>query len=198
MTPLSRSSPAFAKNVGPITAALRARLPETGRVLELGSGPGEHVAHFAAEFPGIIWQPSEVPGNLASAQAWVDGSGRENLRAPIALDVRAPASVTGFDAVLCINIAHVMAWETVVCALGVASRALVPGGVMYLYGPWRAATRPFEPSNARFHEYLGERYPGAGVHDTEALVAAALDVGLELEADLEMPSNNRSLWLRRA
>ena len=45
-------------------------LPRSGLVLEIGSGTGQHAAHFAAYLPRLIWQPSDLPENFSSIRAW--------------------------------------------------------------------------------------------------------------------------------
>ena len=56
-----QSSPAARKNLVPILSVLKERLPAQGRVLEVASGPGEHVAAFADALPvADIAPPSGV------------------------------------------------------------------------------------------------------------------------------------------
>src|SRR3546814_17008167 len=54
-----RHAPATRRNREAIADVLMNALPVTGVVLEVSSGSGEHCAHFAREFPGLIWQPSD-------------------------------------------------------------------------------------------------------------------------------------------
>ncbi|MBL8301172.1 MAG: DUF938 domain-containing protein, partial [Ideonella sp.] len=65
-----RHSAAADRNKGPILTELLRRLPPRGRALEIASGTGQHVVHFAAAMPGWQWQPSDAePGALASIEA---------------------------------------------------------------------------------------------------------------------------------
>jgi tRNA G46 methylase TrmB len=73
--------------------------PETGVVLEVASGSGEHIVHFARNFPALVFQPSDPePGALLSVAAWVKAARVTNVRAPIA--VTAIAQSVGFTAPL--------------------------------------------------------------------------------------------------
>ena len=87
-----RHAPATARNRDAILAALRQHLPARGVVLEVGSGTGEHAAHFAAALPGLAFQPSDPdPEARASTDAWAAAGARlSNLRSALALDVAAP------------------------------------------------------------------------------------------------------------
>ena len=86
-----RFAPSAARNLEPIVAVLAEHLPSRGRALELASGTGQHVVAFAARFPGIDWQPSDLdPENLATIGVRAARAGRSNLRAPIHLDACAP------------------------------------------------------------------------------------------------------------
>src|SRR3546814_4954254 len=88
-----------------IAQVLRDILPGTGRVLEIASGSGEHVVHFAGLFPHLSWQPSDThPDALTSISGWTRTAGLSNIAPPIRLD--APTVVWGLarvDAILCIN-----------------------------------------------------------------------------------------------
>ena len=84
---MKQQAPAAARNREPIAQVLADELPAVGKVLEVASGTGEHVLHFAAKFPQLQWQPSDPDaGARASIVAWTADSGLGNIAAPLALD----------------------------------------------------------------------------------------------------------------
>ena len=90
-------APAAERNREPILAVLRRVLPASGVVLEIASGTGQHVTHFAPALPGLVWQPSDPdPDARASIAAWTAHSGLANVRAPLELSVERPS--WGIDA----------------------------------------------------------------------------------------------------
>src|SRR5512132_3991727 len=103
-----RSAPAALRNREPIVEVLVDWLPESGTVLEVASGTGEHAAWFAGRFPNLDWQPSDMhPDALASIEAWRAASGAPNIKPPIVVDASADAwPIEQADAVLNINMAH--------------------------------------------------------------------------------------------
>ena len=52
-------SEAAEKNKNHILPVLQEWLPTHARVLEIGSGSGQHALHMAAELKSVIWQPTE-------------------------------------------------------------------------------------------------------------------------------------------
>lgn len=196
---LKQYSPAFERNREPIGGALDRALDGVGTVLEIGSGSGQHAVWFARRFPHITWFPTEVADNLASVDAWRTESDLANLRPPLELDVlsdRWPAIEA--DAVVTINTLHIMPWPATPKLFAEAATLLPPGGVIFVYGPFRYAARPLEPSNARFDGWLQAQDPGRGLREFETVDAVARDHGFVLLEDLPMPSNNRSAWWRKA
>lgn len=194
-----RHAPAAARNRDPILAVLQAVLPPSGLVLELASGTGEHAIHFARALPGLTWQPSDPdPEARASIAAWREAEGLPNLLTPIALDACAPRwPVERADAVVCINMIHISPWNATEGLMAGAGRVLSPGGPLVLYGPYRRAERPIEPSNQAFDEDLRRRDPRWGLRSLEEVRACAIGQGLELERVVEMPSNNISVVFRK-
>jgi hypothetical protein len=98
---------------------------------------------------------------------------------------------------VCINTVHIVAWPGVENLFAGAGRVLAPGGVLYVYGAYRYASRPLEPSNEEFDRWLRARDPAAGVRDFEAVDALAVKAGLVLGGDRAVPVNNRSIWWRK-
>jgi len=192
-------SQACENNKTPILAVLRQAFAGCRRVLEIGSGTGQHAAHFAAGLPHLVWQPSDRAPNLPGVRAWCEDAGLANLGEPLALDVHQRRwPLTSFDAAFSANTAHIMHWPAVERMFAGVGEYLEPPGVMALYGPFRYAGRPTAPSNERFDAWLRAQDPGMGVRDFEAVDALARAAGLELLADHAMPANNRALVWRRA
>ena len=194
-----RSAPHVARNAGPIAEVLRDILPPRGLVLEVASGTGEHVVHFARAFPHLLWQPGDPElAALRSIEAWRAESGLANLRPAIALDARAEAwPVARADAILCINMIHISPWAATAGLMRGAGRLLGAGAPLFLYGPyWRAGVAT-APSNAAFDESLRARDPDWGLRDLAAVAAEAGAHGLRLERVVEMPANNISAVFRK-
>ena len=189
-------APAAARNRASIQAVLAQELPAQGTVLEIASGSGEHAVAFASAFPAITWQPSDPSdAALASIAAWRAEAGLANLRAPVQLDTRAAAwPVPQADAIVCINMVHISPWAATLGLFAGAARGLPPGGLLYLYGPYRFAGAFTAASNAEFDRSLRARDPAWGVRDVDDLVAAAR--GLTLHQTIAMPANNHSLIFR--
>lgn len=197
MTDPRRHAPATGRNREPILAVLRESLPARGLVLEVASGSGEHVVHFAQSFPALVWQPSDSDAEArASIAAWA--AGLANIRPPIALDAAAAIwPIAAADAILCINMVHISPWTATEGLIAGAGRLLAAGGLLYLYGPYRQGDA-MSASNAAFDADLRARDPDWGIRDLEAVAALGAAAGLGLERIVEMPANNLSLLLRKA
>jgi len=181
-------SEASERNRDPILAILKRVFRETRRVLEIGSGTGQHAAYFSAALPHLVWQASDRAENLPGIREWgVD---------PIELDVDGPWPDIDADAVFSANTSHIMSWPQVVRMFeGIGRMASVK--TVCLYGPFNYGGRPTSESNARFDAMLRGRDPASGLRDFEAIVALAARHGLALQEDNAMPANNRLLVLKK-
>lgn len=199
MTDHRQQAPAAARNRDPILDVLRGVLPRTGTVLEIASGSGEHVMHFARALPGLVFQPSDPNAEARSSiAAWAAASGLANLRPPLALDAASLSwPVTAADAVLCINMIHISPWAATEGLMRGAASILPPGGPLYLYGPYRRAGAVTTPSNEAFDRDLRGRNPAWGLRELEAVAALAVAAGFSGPAVTEMPANNLSVVFRR-
>lgn len=217
-----RSAPAALRNREAIAGVLGEWLPESGLVLEIASGSGEHAVYFAERFPALDWQPSDVhPDALVSIEAWRSAAALPNLRAPLVIDAASedwpleradallnikmdsdscddskPAEKGGFDVVLNLNMVHISPWSAALGLLDGAARVLKRGGALILYGPWLRAGVETAPSNLAFDQQLRERDPEWGLRRVEDFDAAASNRGFALEQTRAMPANNLMLLFR--
>jgi SAM-dependent methyltransferase len=193
-------APSAARNREPIWSVLQPQLPPRGLVLEVASGSGEHTVHFAhAAGPQIVFQPSDPDVQArASIDAWVAASGLPNIRAAIPLDVAADVwPITSAHVVVCINMIHISPWASAVGLVRGAARVLPPGGLLFLYGPYKRGGGHTAPSNAAFDADLRRRNPMWGVRDLEAVTDLAASAGFGAPVIAEMPANNLSVLFRR-
>jgi len=193
-----RSAPAALRNREPIAEVLLECLPGEGLVLEVASGSGEHIVHFAERFPNLEWQPSDVhPAALASIAGWREEAGLANVRAPLILDGSSNDwPIDRADAVLSINMVHISPWASALGLIDGAARLLAPGAPLILYGPWLADQIPTAPSNVDFDENLKARDPEWGLRRVEEFSSAAAEGGFMLQTMRVMPANNLMLLLR--
>lgn len=196
---MRRQAPAAARNRQPILDILSPRLPAQGLVLEIASGSGEHIVHFAEALPDLVFQPSDPsPEARASIDDWVQALALGNVRPALALDAAGDAwPLECADAVLCCNMIHIAPWEAAVGLIAGAGRLLPSGGTFYLYGPYRRDGRHTAPSNEAFDLDLRRRNPAWGVRDLEAVAALAETRGFGLPEIIDMPANNLSLVFKR-
>jgi SAM-dependent methyltransferase len=189
-------SPAAARNRQPILTVLHRSLPRRARVLELGSGGGEHAVFFAAAIPDLTWQPSDPdPDARATISARVQQERLANVLAPLAIDVREDnwPLAPPFDALVAINMIHISPWEATLGLMRGAGLLLGEGGVLVTYGPYKRGGRHTAPSNEAFDASLKARDGRWGVRDVADVVSAARENGLQLRETVDMPANNLSL-----
>jgi SAM-dependent methyltransferase len=191
--------PHVARNRDPILDVLRRVLPKHGLVLEIASGSGEHAAYFAEKLPGLTWQPSDPDAAaLASTAAHRDAAALPNLKPPLQLDVTAPQwPLDRADAVMCCNMIHIAPWAACEGLVAGAARVLPPGGILYLYGPYKIGGRHTAPSNEAFDADLRRRNPLWGIRDLDEVAASTQRDGFVLAETVQMPANNLSVIFQR-
>jgi hypothetical protein len=194
-----RSSPAALRNREPILDVLRAVLPASGMVLEIASGAGDHVLHFAAALPNLKWQPSDPsPEARASIAAWIATEKRNNIRAPLDIDAAAKIwPIDHADALIAINMIHISPWTATVGLLRHARTILAAGSPLVLYGPYRRADEVLAPSNVAFDADLRARNSEWGLRLLEDVVREAEHAGFGLDRISAMPAHNLSVVFLR-
>lgn len=195
MTDRRLQYPATERNRDAILSVLRGVLPASGLVLEIASGSGEHIVHFARAFPRLTFQPSDPEdAALQSIRAWTTETGVTNVLPPARLDAASDAwPAASADAVLCINMIHIAPWRAAQGLIRGAAKLLRAGAPLYLYGPYRQAGVVTAPSNAAFDDSLKARNPEWGLRDLETAAALARDARFSAPAVTQMPANNLSV-----
>jgi len=193
-------SEAAERNKAPILAILSHALAHSRRVLEIGSGTGQHAMHFAAHLPHLTWQPTDRGEYLEGLRARIAQAGTPNLRPPLELDVRTqPWRIEPVDAVFTANTLHIMSWSAVEDLFRGVGAVLVAPAVLCIYGPFRYSGQYTSASNAEFDRHLHARDPQSGIRDFADVNTLSSQQGLHLLADHSMPANNQLLiWHKPA
>ena len=190
-------APACDRNREPILEVLREHFADRRRVLEIGSGTGQHAVHFAAALPHLTWQATDRSANLPGIRMWLEEAQLPNTPPPLALDVNGPWPNEIYDAAFTANTLHIMGWEDVVRLFDALPRVTSDDAILAIYGPFNYGGRFTSDSNAAFDVRLRAQDAGQGLRDFEAVEALARDAGFTLVADHAMPANNRTLVFRK-
>jgi hypothetical protein len=185
-------APAFHRNHESLWTALEKHLAGmTGDVVELGSGTGQHVIHFARHTPGLTWWPSDLnQRHLKSIEAWRLHAGLQNIRSPLRIDLTDPdwcPEMKGGGAPS--DLAEGL--------FAGAGRYLRADGKLFLYGPFKRDGKHTAISNAVFDSSLRDGNPDWGVRDISDVETLARGVELGLVDTIEMPANNLTLVFAR-
>jgi hypothetical protein len=195
-------APATERNRQPILEVLSRILPKSGNILELASGTGEHAVFFAPKFAPRQWIPSDPnPVLRDSINAWREIFPAENLHPARNIDVLEDIwpveAELAIEAIVNINMIHISPWLACLGLMAGAGLILPPGGILYLYGPFKIAGEHTAPSNAAFDRSLRSQHPEWGVRDLDDVIAAAKDRGLEFQEKIAMPANNFSVVFQK-
>lgn len=197
MTPEKPFAPHCERNQAPILEVLRAYFLNRRRVLEVGSGTGQHAVFFAPALPDTTWQTSDMEANLPGIRLWLQDAAQPNLPPPLALDVTGPWPKEKFDAAFTANSLHIMPWSAVEKFFSGIDGVLEPQGMLAVYGPFNYRGTFTSDSNRDFDAWLKQLSALSGIRDFEAVDALAKAIGLKLVKDHAMPANNRLIiWQR--
>ena len=191
-------SGASERNRDPILTVLRDWFADRTKVLEIGSGTGQHAVHFAAAMPQLVWQCSDRAEHLSGIRLWLDEAELPNTPSPLQLDVTGDWPTTRYDAVFSANTLHIMAWHEVIQMFAGLPAITTNDACVAIYGPFNIDGRFTSESNASFDRDLKMRDAHMGIRDVADVDALAAKAGFDLADDIAMPANNRlRLWKRR-
>lgn len=194
-------SPAAERNREPILAVLKRHFASSARVLEIGSGSGQHAVHFAAGLPNAQWQASDLEECLPGIRAWLAEAALPNTPPPVLLDINGPwpelTPGERYEAVFTANTLHIVSWPEVQRLFTRLDGVLAENARLAVYGPFNYGGRFTSDSNEAFDGWLKQRSATSGIRNFEDVDALAKSIGLTLLEDCAMPANNRLLvWQR--
>ncbi|XP_067314308.1 methyltransferase-like 26 [Pseudorasbora parva] len=194
------------RNKDPILAVLKTRVKSDRHLtaLEISSGTGQHVIHFAEAFPNITWQPSEVEAqSISSIEAYRQYHRLQNIKPPIYLDAsQSWENWGGFQAESCdlvvnINMMHISPLACTMGLFGGVGKILKPQGMLLTYGPYAFNGSITPQSNVDFDQSLRYRNPEWGLRDVSLLKTLGQENGLRLDEIVDMPANNKCLLFHK-
>lgn len=176
-----------------ILEVLQKHFAKINYILEIGSGTGQHAAHFSANLPHVKWQTTDQQEYLEGIRLRVEHEHRDNLFAPLLLDVNKPWPIERTPAIFSANTVHIMAWREVEKFFATIKAVLDSKGIFCLYGPFNYNGLFTSESNAKFDQWLKGRNLLSGIRDFEKICLLAGKADLQLIEDYTMPANNRLL-----
>lgn len=191
-------SQACENNKSPILLVLQQSFANCQRVLEIGSGTGQHAEYFASQLAHLSWQSSDQHCNLPALTERIRRASLVNLPLPLSLDIRddnMPAQ--RFDGIFTANTLHIMSWPLVKRLFSRLDEFAAQEATLCIYGPFNYQGQFTSTSNQAFDASLKSRDPTMGIRHSEHVLQLAAAQGFLLQQDIAMPANNRLLWFKR-
>jgi len=192
-------SPTAGRNQGVIAEALADSLKQNARVLEVGSGTGEHGIATLAERPDLFWQFSDPDlQSRESHMAWMSHAGYD-LPLSLNLDVCEEGWIKDlpkYDTIFSANMIHIAPWEATIGLAKGAETILGEDGKICLYGPFLEGSSSIS-SNLRFDQNLKARNAAWGVRELDSVKHIFAKHGFNRMTRRDMPKNNLFLVLSR-
>jgi SAM-dependent methyltransferase len=187
------------RNRGAILDRIAEEFATVTRVLEIGSGTGQHAAWFAPRLPGLSWVATDLEERLPGILAWLDEVPATVRPDVFALDVtQNPWPDPGpVDAAFSANTAHILPVDAVAAMFDGLGKALPAGAPFCLYGPFARGGRHTGPGNEAFDQALRMRDAGMGVRDLDWLEETAAGAGFVMDRVHPMPADNRLVVWRK-
>lgn len=186
------NSPSAQRNKIAILEILKKELPAKHKVLEIGSGTGQHACYFAKALPGVVWQPTELAENIATINDWLHEESLNNVLAPIVLDVdQQPWPVSKFDVCFTCNTLHIVSEDSVHSIFNGCKSVLESGGKLIVYGPFSIDGEHNSQGNREFDLSLRNANPESGIRDLTELDKLASHYDYIPSRRIDMPANNK-------
>ena len=185
------------RNRNPILEVLKKEIEGSKKLLEIGSGTGQHAVYFSKKLPQILWQTSDRSINHESINYWIKRYSLKNLLLPLDIEIGVNEKNINdvFDCVFSSNTSHIMSLENVKRLFALVGKVLNKNGKFFLYGPFKINLEFTTRSNEDFHQKLKAENKLMGLRDIEELDSYAIENNMQNHAFYEMPANNYlSIW----
>jgi len=191
-------SQACENNKNSILKVLKEYIADQDSLLEIASGTGQHGEFFAKSFPNLLWQTSDLPDAVDDLNLRISEANLQNLPLALTLNVNdSNWNVKKYELLFTANSLHIMSEKSVENFFSRIPNVLQQSALVFIYGPFKYDGKFTTKSNAEFDEWLKEKDLRSGVRDFEDINELAVNVGLSLAADVQMPSNNQLLVFLR-
>lgn len=191
-------SPSTIRNREPILDILKKYIIGAKKILEIGSGGGEHAVYFSDYFSQATWTTSDQFENHSLIKYRILESKLKNIKGPCQLKVGVDDFPKGvFDYVFTANTLHIMSWKECKALFKLLGKRLREGSVVFFYGPFNYANEFTSESNRQFDNWLKQRQSHSGIRNFEEVQASMNKFGFKLLEDHQMPANNRLLVFER-
>ena len=193
-----RPSPSTERNKEPILEVLKKYILLEGRLLEIGSGTGEHAIYIAEYFRNVEWLTTDTKAKHKAIKDWLKDANLKNVHGPEALMIGRDDFPKGiFNYVFTANTLHIMSWKENKTLFKLLGKRLREGAQVFIYGPFNYDGKFISASNEEFDTWLKERDEASGIRNFEDVVQQMKKAGFKLVEDHEMPANNRLLAFER-
>lgn len=184
-------SPACERNQQAILQTIEPFLTTACKVLEIGSGTGQHAVYFAKSLPHILWQTSDLPCRHDGIKLWLTEAQLPNLLSPIPLDIDNDLIPKNqYEVIYTANTFHIMSFKTVEECVKKSAKGLKQNGLFIVYGPFNMNGMFTSQSNADFDNQLKIRNPVQGIRDLESIDFLMQAENFERIQITSMPANN--------
>ena len=187
-------SDSAARNAPYISEVLSEYLPDKGKVLEIASGTGQHCIYFSEKFSNLEWQPSDIDKKrLESIEAYIQEITQANIKRPLLIDATVEkwdTQINNYDAIIAINILHLISFKEMKSLIRGSSSALNGNGHLIFYGPFMRGSELTSDEDIKFHSSLVACDPEIGYKDDFDILDEIEANNLCPEAVIEMPANN--------
>ena len=192
-------SPACETNKDPILNVLKDVITqEDRRLLEIGSGTGQHAVYFAPHFPQVEWYPTDVSVSLKGMSLWFHEHQIRNIQKPSRLEVgKDELPKLKFDLIFTANTFHVMHWKECKSLIKMFGGRLREGSRVLIYGPFKYDGQFTSVAHEELDQELKAKDPSSGIRAFEDVNNAMIKNGFELMLDVDMPENNQMLVYNR-